>query len=238
MNSGIQVRSLAAGFLAAVASFATGSRATAGPTWELDYTEDAGQLASSAQFITASLDPMINIYGRLGGAGFVTSDYVDMYLLEITSPTMVTISTAGGDGGGSAGFDTQLFIFKRKGIGNNVRALALRANNDAAPGNSGSRVGSEGDPSQDYTVLGRGFYFLAIAGVGTTALDHSGQAIWDDLSSPGITVSGFERSLADWAGNGAVGEYHIRLMSVGGAAPAPGAIALLGIAGLVGRRRR
>lgn len=220
-----------------VASATIAGTAIAGPVWELDYTEDAGQLAGSAQIITSSLAPMINIYGKLS-TGFVTSDYVDMYQIEITAPTMVSISTAGG-GGGSASFDSQLFIFKRKGNGNNVRALAMRANNDASATDHGSRLGDENDPSVDYTVLTRGFYYLAITGVGTTAVDHSNSPIWSDLSAPGLTVSGFERALGDWTGQGQVGEYHIRLLAVGGGAiPAPGAIALLGLAGLVKRRRR
>ena len=222
--------------LGALAACSLAGQALAGPVWELDYTDDAGQLAGTAQVITSSLAPMINIYGRLS-TGFVTSDFVDMYQIEITAPTMVTISTAGA-GGGSSTFDSQLFIFKRKGNGNNVRALAMRANNDASGNDHGSRIGDENDPSVDYTILSRGFYYLAITGVGTTAVDNQG-IIWSDLSTPGLTVSGNERALHDWTGQGQVGEYHIRLMAVGGGAiPAPGAIALLGLAGLVKRRRR
>lgn len=222
--------------LGAFAACSITAQSLAGPVWDVDYSEDAGQLAGSAQIITSALAPMINIYGRLS-TGFVTSDFVDMYQIEITAPTMVSISTAGG-GGGSAGFDSQLFIFKRKGNGNNVRALAMRANNDASANDNGSRIGNENDPSVDYTILSRGFYYLAITGVGTTAVDNQG-VIWSDLSTPGLTVSGNERALSDWTGQGQVGEYHIRLMAVGGgAAPSPGAIALLGLAGLVKRRRR
>jgi len=212
--------------------------AMAGPVWDVDYTQDAGQLAGSAQIITASLAPMINIYGKLS-TGFVNSDYVDMYQVEITVPTLVSISTAGGNGGGSANFDSQLFIFKRKGNGHNVRAVAMRANNDASSSNHGSRLGSEIDPTQEYTLLDRGFYYLAITGLGTDAVDTGGSMIWPDLSAPGLTVSGNEKFLGDWAGAGQVGDYHIRLLAVGGSpAPAPGAIALLGVAGLLKRRRR
>lgn len=223
-----------------VACAGVSGTAVAGPVWELDYTDDAGQLAGSAQIITSSLAPMINIYGKLS-TGFVTSDYVDMYQVEITVPTLVSISTAGGNGGGSANFDSQLFIFRRKGNGHNVRAVAMRANNDASATSNGSRLGSETDPTQDYTLLDRGFYFLAITGLGTNALDNSGGMIWPDLTAPGLTVSGNEKFLGDWTGAGQVGDYHIRLLAVGsggGAAPAPGAVALLGLAGLIKRRRR
>lgn len=225
--------------LGVILASAIGANAWAGPVWDVDYTEDAGQLAGTAQRITSSLSPVINIYGRLGGSGFVSSDFVDLYEIEITNPTLVSISTAGGDAGGSAEFDSQLFIFKRKGgNGNNVRAAALRGNNDAGPGNHGSRIGNENDPNSAYTLLNPGFYYLAIAGVGTNAVDGNGNAIWPNLSTPGLTVSGNEVFLEDWAGSGEAGEYHIRLLAVGGNAPSPGAIALIGLAGLVKRRRR
>jgi len=225
--------------LGAFAACSITAQSLAGPVWELDYTDDAGQLAGTAQVITSSLSPIINIYGRLSN-GFVNNDLVDMYQIAITTQTLVSISTAGGTGGGSASFDSQLFIFKRKGgNGNNVRAVALRANNDAGPNNHGSRIGSETDPNSEYTLLSPGFYYLAIAGVGTTAVDGAGHAIWPDLGTPGLTVSGNEVFMEDWAGSGQVGEYNIRLTAVGGGAvPSPGAIALLGLTGLVKRRRR
>ena len=162
-----------------------------------------------------------------------------MYQISIDTQTMVSISTAGGSLGGNATFDSQLFIFKRKGgNGNRVRAVALHGNNDAAVGNQGSRIGDEFDSSSDYTVLAPGFYYLAIAGVGSNAIADDGSLIWPDLDTAGSTVFGNERILDNWGGQGAVGEYHIKLHAVNGFVPSPGAIALLGIAGLVKRRRR
>jgi len=214
--------------------------AIAGPVWDVDYTQDARQTAGTAQIITSSLSPYINIYGRLSGYGFVGSDFVDMYQIQITSQTLVSISTAGGELGGEADFNTQLFIFRRKGgNGNNVRAAALRANNDAALGNLGSRIGNEFDPTSNYTLLSPGFYYLAIAGYGTTAVSANGGLIWNDMGGAGSTVSGNETFLGNWTGEGAVGEYHIRLHAIGGGAvPAPGALALVGVAVLLRRRRR
>jgi MYXO-CTERM domain-containing protein len=59
------------------------------------------------------------------------------------------------------------------------------------------------------------------------------------MGGAGSTVSGNETFLGDWTGEGAVGEYHIRLHAIGGGAvPAPGALALVGVAGLLRRRRR
>lgn len=217
------------------------SPVAAGPTWDVDYTEDAGQTALGSQVITHALSPYINIYGKLSGYGFIGSDFVDMYQIQITSQTLVSISTAGGELGGEATFDTQLFIFKRKGgNGNNPRAVALRANNDAAANNFGSRIGDEANASSNYTLLSPGFYYLAVTGVGMQAIDEAGGSIWPNLSSPGLTVSGNERFLGDWSGEGAIGDYHIRLHAIGngGTVPAPGAFALLGLAGLSRRRRR
>lgn len=226
--------------LAASLAFAVGSAATAGPVWDIDYTDDARQTAGTAQVITSSLSPYINIFGRLGGYGFVGSDFVDMYQIHISSQTLVSISTAGGSLGGSADFNTQLFIFRRKGgNGNNVRAAAMRANNDAALGNLGSRIGDEFDPTSEYTLLSPGYYYLAITGYGTMAVNEGGGLIWSGLDDPGATVSGNEQFLGDWAGQGEIGEYHIRLEALGGnAAPTPGAVALLGLAGIIRRRRR
>jgi hypothetical protein len=224
----------------AIASGCAAQLALAGPTWDVDYTNDALQTATTAQIVSASLSPYINIFGRLSGYGFTgPSDFVDMYQISIDTQTMVSISTAGGSLGGNTTFDSQLFIFKRKGgNGNRVRAVALHGNNDAAVGNQGSRIGDEFDSSSNYTVLAPGFYYLAIAGVGSNAIADDGSLVWPDLDIAGSTVFGNERILDDWGGEGAVGEYHIKLHAVNGFVPSPGAIALLGIAGLVKRRRR
>lgn len=214
--------------------------AYAGPSWDKDYLEDAGQTAGTAQIITSSLAPIIVVSGRLTGSGFVSSDFVDMYQVQINNQTWVSISTAGGALGGGADFDTQLFLFRRKGgNGSNVRAVALKGNNDAASGNHGSRLGEGPDPNSNAVLLSPGFYYLAVAGVGTNAFGEDGGLIWPDLGLPGQTIGGNERFLDDWTGNGEVGEYSIRLqIATGGAVPTPGALALIGLGALASRRRR
>lgn len=226
--------------LAAATALSLLSPAFAGPSWDKDYLEDAGQTASTAQLITSSLSPIIVVSGRLTGYGFVASDFVDMYQLQITNQTWVSISTAGGALGGGASFDSELFLFRRKGgNGNNARAVALKGNNDAAPGNSGSRLGEGPDPNSNAVLLSPGFYFLAVTGVGSIAYGEDGAPIWPDLGLPGQTISGNERFLDDWTGNGQVGEYSIRLqIASGGAVPTPGALALLGLGAIASRRRR
>lgn len=214
------------------------ANAFAGPVWDVDLTDDAKQSAGTAQVIT-QLHSTTSIIGRLGGSGFLSADFVDMYQITITEQTLLSISTAGGSLGGNASFDSQLFVFRRKGgNGNNVRALGVKANNDAAIGNFGSRIGEELDPNSDYTLLSPGTYYLAIAGVGTNPVDEYGNFIWSDLGAAGMTMSGNESALGDWMGEGAVGEYTIRLQMTSNFVPAPGALAVLACAGLVGRRRR
>ncbi|MEY3143053.1 MAG: hypothetical protein RLY21_1546 [Planctomycetota bacterium] len=226
--------------VAVAAAFSLLSTAYAGPSWDKDYLEDAGQTAESAQTITSQLAPIIVVSGRLTGSGFMNSDFVDMYQVQITSQTWVSISTAGGALGGGADFDTQLFLFRRKGgNGNNARAVALKGNNDAAPGNNGSRLGEGPDPNSNAVLLTPGFYYLAVSGVGTEAFADDGALIWPDLGQPGQTINGNERFLQDWSGSGEVGEYSIRLqIASGGALPSPGALALLGLGAATSRRRR
>lgn len=224
---------------AATALVACSATALAGPDWDLDYEVDAKQTATTAQIINAGPTPVLHISGRLSGYGLTGSDFVDMYQIEITSDTLVSISTAGGDLGGWSDFDTQLFLFRRKGgNGNNIRAVALKGNDNAAVDTLGSRIGEDANPNSNSVLLRKGVYFLAVAGAGSYAYDEDGNAIWESLGQNGQTISGNEVFLDNWTDGGAVGTYTIRLQSLaGGAIPAPGAIALLGL-GVLGRRRR
>ena len=232
-------RAVSIGLCATLCAAGVASCALAGPTWDLDYTDDAKDGAGTAQVITAPLAPIISIHGTLTGSALVGSDFVDMYMFEITHQTTLSISCAGGLLGGEANFDAQLFLFKRKGNSGNVRALALKGNNDAAAGNWGARIGDELDPNADYITLSRGWYYIAITGVGMEAFAETGNIIWPDLGTPGQTVSGNENGLGGWNGQGVTGDYVIRLHAVsGGMLPSPGAMALLGLAGLVRRRNR
>jgi MYXO-CTERM domain-containing protein len=226
--------------VAAFTAFSLLSTAHAGPSWDRDHLEDAGQTAATAQVITSSLSPIIVVSGRLTGSGLVQSDFVDMYQVQITGQTWVSISTAGGVLGGGADFDTQLFLFRRKGgNGNNARAVALKGNNDAAPDNHGSRLGEGPGPGSNAVLLSPGFYYIAVAGVGTDAFADTGAVIWPDLGDPGQTVNGNEFLLHGWGGSGEVGEYSIRLqVASGGAVPTPSALALIGLGALLSRRRR
>jgi hypothetical protein len=211
----------------ALAALVTGA-ALAGPTWDVDYNDDAKATPATAQAITIN-GPVLNIAGNLTGVGFDgEADFVDMYLVDIRTPTLLRLSTAGGDLGGDASFDTQLFLFRRVGNPNDPRALGLLANNDAAPGLVGSWLGSSANDGSGFSLVTPGFYYIAIAGAGVDAVGETGESIFTGLGTPGTVVFGGEKDLADWAGQGATGTYSIRVEAVSGV-PAPGAIAVLGM---------
>lgn len=230
------VRAIAAG----AAFAACAGPALAGPDWDRDLYEDALQSATTAQVVSAGPTPVMLITGRLTGYGIAGGDFVDMYQISVTNDTLVSISTAGGDLGGSANFDTQLFLFRRKGgNGGNIRAAAFKGNDNAALGNPGSRIGENENPTSNSILLRKGTYYVAVTGVGTSAFGDNGQAIWGNLGNPGATISGNDVFLNDWAGEGAVGEYSIRIQSLsGGMIPSPGAVALLALGAIAVPRRR
>jgi MYXO-CTERM domain-containing protein len=219
----------------------TANSAFAGPSWDGDDEADAGQTLATAQVIvTAPAWSMIMVTGRLRGAGLVGSDYVDMYRIHVSSQMYISFSTAAGSLGGSADFDTQLFLFQHKGgSGNNQRAIAHRGNNDAAPGNSGSRLQDPNGEVPNAVRVSPGWYYLAVVGVGTFAFDDESRAIWPNLGNPGDVIDGLGNSLNNWAGEGATGSYAISIRSVNPQnLPSPAALALLGAGTLFSRRRR
>lgn len=210
---------------------AVATSASAGPVWDLDLVDDARDSAITAQRIDAG--PLTRIVGRLSATGLTGGpDLVDMYMLEIDRPSLLEFSTAGGAGGAS--FDTQLFLFRSFGNPANPFARALLGNDDAAPGNSGSRLGQTANDGSDFILLTPGTYFLAISGAGTDPIGADG-LLWTGLA-PGVVGYGNERTLTGWQGTGATGDYTI-LVSGATGVPAP-ATALVALAGFVGRSRR
>jgi MYXO-CTERM domain-containing protein len=215
-------------------ALATASVAFAGPVWELDYTDDAKDTASTAQAITASTLTQIN--GKLTGTALVgDSDFVDMYLVKVFQPSIVSFSTAGGAFGGYANFDSQLFLFRADGDIQNPKALAALANRNASPENEGAFIGNESTDGS-FKIDAPGLYFIAIAGVGAQPIGKNSNALWPNLGSLEVGFGGLLPHVT-WGQQGATGEYSIRVTGVTGV-PTPGALALLGLAGLVGRRRR
>ena len=145
-------------------------------------TGDAGQLPSSAQIATGS-GPLATITGNLGGD-------VDMFLIDIDSPTTFTAACSGIT-------DSVLWLFDERGV-------PVLCNDDNASGNA--------------AVLAPGFvrsagrYWLAVAGFGTAPRTPAGQIWVNTQFSTGVPDgAGRFECLSHWLGIGATGAYSIAL---------------------------
>ncbi len=195
--------------------------------------------------ITMGIGPLIDITGTLAGSGDV-----DMYCIEIFSPTAFGAWTEptyapGTLGPAGATFDTQLWLFDSSGF-----AIMHSDDTTVPPFSPFSGIGF----AQPNPIIGPppppfapGIYFLAISEFDTDALDPGGFEIWADMPFPGWSgPDGLGIPiLGGWDGGGGPGgpgggDYHIVLTGAGyHTIPAPGSLALLGLAGLIaGRRRR
>ncbi len=232
------VSALPVALASGIAASLIASAALAGPSWDLDNTSDAKQSAQDAQAVTTG-GSVLNISGSLSGIPLLGEvDLVDMYLVYINAPMTFYMSTAGGQFGGSANFDSQLFLFSAQNNPTGMSAGALLANHLAAAGSSGSFVGSASSDGS-YRLDSAGFYYLAISAFGTNPYASNNELLWGALTDPGVVAYGQGTELAYWqnAGNVQGGAYTIHLNGVTGV-PAPGACALLGLCGLLRSRRR
>lgn len=222
--------SVCATLAASALAFATAS-AWAGPDWDLDLQEDAGNNLAGAQPITIP-GQVQKIRGVLAGFAFNggEGDFQDVYLFQITTPVLFQIDLTGE---GAVGFDSCLWLFSYEG-------KPLLGNNDAAPGEVGSLLGPESNDGPFVTLIDKpGLYYLAISGFASQPLGFNGEFLFpQSVFTPGNITGGLDgRFNGTWSDQGAVGNYDITVTGVGGV-PGPGAIALLGVAGLAGRRRR
>jgi hypothetical protein len=166
--------------------------------------------------ITVGSGPLTQIDGGL------TANDVDLFCIFITDPANFSATTIGG-----ATFDTQLWLFRPNGLG-------VTANDDAGGGVQ-SRITGQ-------FVTSPGVYALGISRFNRDAVDAGGQLIWN--STPFGTERapdgpGAANPLAGWLGAtaGPV-PYSIFITGATFWVPAPGSVALLGLAGLAASRRR
>ena len=172
---------------------------------------DAGELLGDFQ-TPIGIGPLTAITGFRGPDA-------DLYLIFIPNPADFEARTWPNSAG-----DTQLWLFDTNGFG-------ITFNDDDV--GLLSRITGQFLP-------GPGNYLLAISSFDYDARDAGNQEIWLD------TPFGLERQpdgpgqanpLAQWGGGGGSGAYRIDLRGVE-FIPAPGAMALLGLGGLLARRRR
>jgi hypothetical protein len=179
-------------------------RALAGPDWiEADHG-DAGSSIITAQPVT------IPVVGRIIGSlnTGVVADFEDVYLIRILGPTMFQAHTDSA-GGGSADFDTQLWLFDANGLG-------LLGNDDAAAGVMQSQLLASSNDGTGVTLTTPGCYYLAISGFNNDPVS-SGGAIFSQASATEISGPdgpGGAQPLSGWTGAGAVGNYAIQFITI------------------------
>lgn len=180
---------------------------------------DAGALPPGQ--VTLGPGALTSITGKLEGQNGDVTDFEDMYCIRIVNPTGFRATTVGG-----ANWDTQLWLFNAGGLG--------VAFNDDSSGVQSTLTGQ--------FVPAAGIYHIAITGYNRDAVDASGALLWNNQPF-GIERAadgpGAANPIAGWTGSGATGDY---VISLEGAefcrVPAPGAMAFLGLGGLVAARRR
>lgn len=184
-----------------------------GPVQAATFTEmgDAGETLETAQASQGS-GPLDSIFGALST---VTPD-ADLFRIFLTGGQAFSASTVGG-----AEFDTQLFLFNKKGMG-------IYGNDNASHvlGENQSTLSSDFSPTKS------GFYYLAVSGFDYDPVDSEGEEIFPDPAFPfnqvfGPTGPGGESHLSGFNGtrlNG--GSYAIALT---GAKAVPEPSSTLGI---------
>ena len=218
-----------------------------GPEWVEQ--GDAGSLPNGSQVVSGS-GALGKISGALEGALTITgeADFVDMYLIYIDDPRNFSATTTF-LGGGSAQFDSQLWLFKVDGLG-------LLGNDDTfipgPPGDSdgeivsGSTLGPAATDRTGLIITEPGLYLLAISNKFMVPESPGGLICSFDstIEISGPDGQGGTQAISGWhntglnlsAPLGSTGAYSIGLTGTS-LVPAPsGAIAML--IGAIGLRRR
>jgi len=233
----MSIKVVMVGCLATVLA-STGS-ALAGPDW--DEIGDAGSLPATAQAVVGT-GPLSTIRGTLSSGGLLGQDQQDMYLIQITEPTLIFgggfSATTDSLLGGSTKFDSALWLFDINGFG--------LLGTTAEFGHRGSRDGGVtlGNSSTDGTgimITMPGFYYLAISLADSVPLGMNGTPIFSfsklgEVSGPDGPGGVFP--IADWSlGSGDGGEYLIKMSGVS-FVPTPATACALLLASVFGRSRR
>ncbi len=231
---------------AAMAVLAISGLALAGPTFDEPPGGDAGTSRDDAKDVKtdSGQGPVGLISGSLTGTSTLTGygDYQDVYRIYIADPTMFRAETYGDIGSNNPLHNPMLYLFNEAGQG-------IMANDNEHQDTGMSKLVNE-DASGQPIFTGAGIYYLAITSGPSEALTEIGN---DPVPIFGMGMPGNDVGLVlprpeygsfSWTGwtnpdfeN--FGDYEIGLGGVMSLPiPAPGAIALIGLAAIRGRRRR
>lgn len=205
------------------------------PIWVEPRDTDAGAFAIDAQVPlgTGQLD-MIN--GQLRGTafrgaparGFPGLDAIDVFAINVTSPTTFRARTVAGDPDLT---DTSLWLF-------NILGRGVLGNRDQPGGDGTARLLAQATDGT-FTLTNPGIYFLAVTGGSLRPTSNPGEIF--DFASPfeisGPDGPGGSNLHNGWTGSPQFGAYTILLDGVS-FIPAPATSSLLLIAALGLRRRR
>jgi len=205
--------------LAGIAAMAIAPLAMAGGTWDetADGGGDAGDLPGTVQ-VTNGSGSLVTITGNIANG----SD-VDAFLIQIKDAENLYIEVL------DTNFDPQTFLFDPAGVG--------IVHNDDYPGlGLGSAINNA---AYNAGAHGNGNFIIAVSGFNRDPLDAGGQAIFSFSSYDGNQqrIPNDADPYTQWSGTGGAGDYTITMRGVS-YVPAPGALALLGAAGVIARRRR
>lgn len=183
--------------------------------------------------------PVLSITGTISHA----TD-VDIYWVDIIDPTnfAATVCPLGLPGGGTAVFDTQLYLF------DGTTGLGMAHNHDSY-GTIFSSLGVPNFPGALPSATHPPFFGPAKVGLAITTrnivpVDPTGSPMWDYVGTLNVMQRSPDISagpLAGWVGAGGVippGTYVITIYGAVTSIPSPGALALLGLGLLAGLRRR
>lgn len=190
----------------------------AGPTWNGDLADDAGETPQSGAQVTndtkAALVRIEGTTGSLSPDGI--PDLADMYVIRICDPEQFSASLLQADGGGSQ-FPTELYLFRA--INPNV-GIGRLGNDDADDNTPLSRLTAESTDGSGAVVSQPGRFFLAVSRQGYVPLSGGDNPIFQippgstEISGPDGPGGG--APIDGWGGDftGAEGFYAIALEGV------------------------
>ncbi|MCP4757848.1 MAG: hypothetical protein GY876_00085 [Planctomycetes bacterium] len=231
--------------VAAMAVLAISGLALAGPTFDEPPGGDAGTGRDDAKDVKTDNGGSVGmITGSLTGTSPLSGygDYQDVYRIFIADPMTFRAETYGDIGGNHPLHNPMLFLFNEAGQG-------IMANDNLDDNNTMSKLVNQ-DANGQPIFNDAGIYYLAItSGPSEALVDIAGESVpLFGLGIPGndvgIILPRTQYSDHPWSGwtnpdfeN--FGDYEIGLGGVVSIpVPATGAIALIGLAAIGGRRRR